>query len=323
MISQSVFESCVMRAALAPNVHNTQPARWARDGDVLSLFCDTDVGLTIGDPTGRDAALSCGAVLEAMVMALSAHGLGATVAYTGQSTEPDQGVVRVADITMTAGEGEDVLHPQLEQRFTWRGAFKSEPAALFGWTHSDVRLITDQTSKEWVADQNDWASHQIMQNRSFRDELLSWMRLYDSHPRVGFDGMNRASMNMGVGEARVAPFVLTKLWRMMHMFGMTKRVTSERSVTVATPVIALFHRDIHEDPVVSGRAYLRMCLEATSLGFAGWPMAALTDHPTAHEATNKRFGITPDRRLIQAIRFGKPEGVAPRRARRPLDEILI
>ena len=322
MISQSVFESCVMRAALAPSVHNTQPARWAFDGDVLSLFCDTDVGLTVGDPTGRDAALSCGAVLEAMVLALSAHGLGATVAYTGHSAEPGQGVVKVAEITVTAGD-EDGLHPQLEQRFTWRGAFKPEPAALFGWTRSDVRLITDQAGKDWVADQNDWASHQVMQSRSFRDELLSWMRLYDSHPRVGFDGMNRASMNMGVGEARVAPFVLTKLWRVMHMFGMTKRVTSERSLTVSTPVIALFHRDIHEDPVVSGRAYLRMCLEAASLGFAGWPMAALTDHPTAHEEANKRFEITHDRRLIQAIRFGKPEGAAPPRARRPLDEILI
>jgi hypothetical protein len=82
MISQKIFEGCVTRAALSPTVHNTQPAGWVRDGDVLSLFCDTNVGLTIGDPTGRDAALSCGTFLEAMVLVLSAHGIAADADLT-------------------------------------------------------------------------------------------------------------------------------------------------------------------------------------------------------------------------------------------------
>ena len=50
-LPQDIFECCVARAALAPTVHNTQPARGVHDGGVLSLFCDTDVGLTVGDPT--------------------------------------------------------------------------------------------------------------------------------------------------------------------------------------------------------------------------------------------------------------------------------
>ena len=74
--------------------------------------------------------------------------------------------------------------------------------------------------------------------------------------------------------------------------------------------------------VETGRAYLRMCLEAASLGFAGWPMAALSDHPVTQNEVSARFGIPSDRRLIQAIRFGVATGTAAPRARRPLEEVL-
>ncbi len=321
MISQEVFEDCVRRAGLAPTVHNTQPARWVRDGDVLSLFCDTNVGLAVGDPSGRDAALSCGTVLEAMVLALSVHGIAAHATLTNKDTAPGQGLVAVAHLSMSRGP-KDGLHAQLERRFTWRGPFATQPAQLYGWTRSAARLIIDLTGREWIAKRNDWASFEIMQSVDFRRELVSWMRLSDRHPRAGLDGMDRASMQMSRGEACAAPLVLIEFWRFLNATGFTKSLTAEGEVTLTAPVIALFHRDIKENPVASGRAYLRMCLEAASLGFAGWPMAALSDHPTTHKQVCDRFGIASDRRLVQVIRFGTPTGGAPPRSRRPLGEVL-
>lgn len=321
MISQDILETCVQRAGLAPTVHNTQPARWKRDEDTLSLFCDTDVGLTIGDPTGGDAALSCGAVLEGMVLALSAHHLAAHVVLTGADTAPGQGLVPVAHLTLSTGEI-DGLETQLEQRFTWRGAFDPTPVKLFGWTRNDARLVIDDDSRAWLAERNDWASYDVMQDAAFRRELVDWMRLRAKHPRAGRDGMDRAAMRMSAGEARLAPFVLTKFWGILNGLGLSKGITAEREVTLTAPVIALFHRDIHENPVTSGRAYLRMCLEAASLGLAGWPMAALSDHPTTNAEICERFGIASDRRLVQAIRFGAPTDSPPPRARRPLSEVL-
>jgi hypothetical protein len=321
MISQQVFEDCAMRAALAPTVHNTQPTRWVRDGDVLSLFCDNNAGLTVGDPTGRDAALSCGAVLEAMVLALSAHDIAACATLTDKDTSPGQGLVAVAHLTLSRGP-KDGLHAQLERRFTWRGLFASQPVQLYGWTRADTRLIVDLTSRDWIAERNDWASFEIMQSAGFRHELVSWMRLNDRHPRAGLDGMDRASMRLSRGEARAVPFVLIKLWRFLNVFGFTKNLITEHEVTLTSPLIALFHCDITESPIVSGRAYLRLCLEAASLGFAGWPMAAVSDHPTANRQVCDRFGIASDRRLVQVIRFGIPTGDAPPRSRRPLAEVL-
>lgn len=321
MISRDVFETCVTRAALAPTVHNTQPARWVRDENVLSLFCDTNVGLTVCDPTGRDAALSCGAVLEAMMLALSAHQISAEVTLTGKDTAPNQGLVAVAHLKLSDGT-KDGLHAQLEHRFTWRAAFAPDPAKLFGWTRPDARFVMDKTGRAWLAERNDWASFQIMQQDGFRKELLNWMRLSDAHPRAGLDGMDRASMQMSATEARMAPFALVTFWRFLNALGLTKGLVSEHNVTLTAPLIALFHVDNSENPVASGRAYLRMCLEACSLGFAGWPMAALSDHPTTNAQVCERFGIAPDRRLVQVIRFGIPTGEATARARRPLSDVI-
>jgi len=303
MISQELFMSCVARAALAPTVHNTQPARWKQDGEVLSLFCDTDVGLKVGDPTGRDAALSCGAVLEGMVLALSAHQIAVSVEEIEANCAPGQGLVAVAHLRLSEG-AEDGLHNQLERRFTWRGAFEDEVPHLYGWTRPDTRMVLDQPGRNWIAIQNDLASHDIMQDAGFRRELVNWMRLSDHHPRVRFDGMDRAAMNMSKGEARLARLALLKIWPMLRLFGQTKGLVAEERITLETPLIALFHRDISENHIVSGRAYLRLCLEAASLGFAGWPMAALSDHPQTAMAMSEQFGISADRRLIQAIRFG-------------------
>jgi hypothetical protein len=51
-------------------------------------------------------------------------------------------------------------------------------------------------------------------------------------------------------------------------------------------------------------------------------MAALSDHPEICTETCAAFGITPDQRLVQAIRFGRATGAARPCARRPLAEVL-
>ena len=322
MISKEVFEDCVARACLAPTVHNTQPARWFRDVNVLSLFCDTNVGLAVGDASGRDAALSCGTVLEGMVLALSAHNRTATVTFTGNDTAPGQGLVAIAHLDLSEG-APDGLHEQLEGRFTWRGPFDDAPVNLFGWTRKDAQMVLDTTNRTWLAERNDWASFEIMQNGGFRRELVNWMRLNDHHPRAGLDGMDRGAMRMSKWQARLVPFALMKFWGMLNRFGVTKGLTSERDVTLTAPIIVLFHRDKTENLVETGRAYLRMCLEAASLGLAGWPMAALSDHETTYAELCEHFGISADRRLVQVIRFGVPTGDVSPRARRPLGEVIL
>lgn len=324
MLDAAVIDQVVTRASLAPSVHNTQPTRWMFTQTGADVYCDTRLILPRADPSGHGAALSCGAAIEAAVLALSAHKIGAKVTDLWHLGHDGADHLRlIARIELTGKGAEDGLHAQLERRFTWRGLFDPAPVALFGWTRPDTRLVTDVPGRAFLADINDRASLEIMQSRPFRRELRSWMRLRPNHPRTPHDGMSLAALRMTPAEGRGAGLALGPLWPLLHLLGRTKALTAEAEATNTAPVIALFHRPVGESPIESGRAYLRMCLEAASLGMAGWPMAAISDDDATRAETCARFGIGPDRRLIQAIRFGRAGAAAPPRARRPLAEVIL
>jgi hypothetical protein len=54
-----------------------------------------------------------------------------------------------------------------------------------------------------------------------------------------------------------------------------------------------------------------------------WPMAALADDPATRDRLSADLGVPPDHRLIQMLRFGPPDRPAPRRARRPVDDLIV
>jgi len=315
------FRQIVARANLAPSVHNVQPARWRREGDEIALYCDGDLRLPAGDPAGQDAALSCGAALEATVLALGAAGQGAEVTETWAGYAP--GLCPVARLRLTGAAKPDPLAAQLEQRFTFRGPFETRPSPLYGWSPETARLITSAAEKSRIAALNDAVSLTAMRNGPLRRELLDWMRLSERHPRYGIDGMSRDALQFAPYEARAARFALGPLWGLLDLVGLTSGLTAEAPATESAAVIAAFHRPEGESRIASGRAYLRLWLAATQLGFAGWPMAALTDDAEARAELHRSLAIPAGRALVQVIRFGMPTGSAPPRARRPLDEVIL
>jgi len=317
--------AAITRAALAPSVHNVQPWRWKREGATLILGCDLAVGLSAGDPEGHDAGLSCGAAAEAMVLALSEQGVQAQAedCWHRDDRRSIPGHRVAAVLRWEPGGAPDPLAAMLEARFTYRGMFDPAPVALFGWSRQDVALVTDLTGRARMGARNDWAALQIMRNQAFRHELLGWMRLHRRHPRYDYDGLNRAALRMSRLQALGARMMLGPLWGLADRLGLTAAMTAEAQATQSAPVIACFHCASEESPVTSGRAYLRMCLEAAHLGLAGWPMAALSDHPVTRTEVCERFGIGAERRLVQVIRFGRPMAAPPPRARRPMAEVYL
>lgn len=323
MLTDADFRAVVARAQLAPSVHNIQPARWRRDGDDIIVAADLDAKLDVGDPTQHDVGLSCGAAVEATVLALGAYGLSAVVADTWDQNDQNswQGHRIAAHLTLQPG-APDALADQLEHRFTWRSRFADETPVLYGWARPDAVIVTDALTKDWLATRNDWASLQIMRNRRFRRELVSWMRLSPDHPRSAYDGLSRAALQMSSGTAFAARWALGPLWPVLNLLGATKVITAEANATRSAAAIVCFNVPVNDSAVAAGREYLRLCLEASDLGYAGWPMAALSDLPTTNEEVCARFSIGTGRRLVQVIRFGRPLGEAPPRARRPIQEVL-
>ncbi len=320
MIDKAQFQNVVRRANQAPSVHNVQPTRWKLGRDCIQLYIDGSVRLKTGDPEGLDAALSCGAALEATLLALGDIGLNAHVMDYWGGRGPEGGVQLAAELQLKKGEA-DPLAAALERRFTWRNFFKDQ--AVDPWLREDVHFVATQELKARIAERNDWASLEIMKNKAFRAELLSWMRLSSAHPRHSLDGLNNEALQMPNSDARMARWALGILWPVLRLFGATKGITSEAEKTLSAPILAAFHRPANESPIQSGRAYLRLCLEAAQLGLSGWPMAALSDHQQTNAEICEMLGIGTDRRLVQVLRFGHASGPRPLPARRPLEELIL
>lgn len=65
-----IADRFVVRAALAPSVHNTQPWFFTSNHGVIRLYADPRRGLPEADPAGREMMISCGAALFNLSLAV-------------------------------------------------------------------------------------------------------------------------------------------------------------------------------------------------------------------------------------------------------------
>jgi len=78
-LSREVIANAVLLAGRAPSVHNSQPWRWVFENATLRLYVDPHRWVRHTDRTGREAIISCGAVLDHLRVAMAATGWQAHV----------------------------------------------------------------------------------------------------------------------------------------------------------------------------------------------------------------------------------------------------
>jgi hypothetical protein len=321
MLARELFEALVAEASLAPSVHNIQPTRWrlSPEGQVIVLE-DPARRLPIGDPEHRDVSVSHGCAVEGFCLAASERGLGVTV-------EPAVG--GVATLTMSGGGQVDPLAPFARQRRTYRGRFQdpslAAPAcAQVAEACPDLTVVQASDQIADLANLYDEASLRWFRERTYRAELVSWMRLSRRHPAWSRDGLNAEAMEMSPLQAAGAGLVLRPgVFEALDRIGMAKGLVAEASVVRSAAAVALFHRPADETPFETGRRFHRVWLIFTQAGLSASPMAVLADDSQASATVAARFDLGPGRRLITAFRLGvAPSRALPPKPRLPLDVLI-
>lgn len=316
----------VAEAALAPSVHNVQPARWRIDDDGATLFEDLSRRLPAADPTGHDAAMSLGAAAEGFCLAASRATRGVRVERLQGGGET--GLRRTAHFALSGPVEPDPLAEWVDRRSSFRGGFeKASPAdrdAATALVGDDAAILADPATLRAVDRHLDEASWRFMREDPFRRELLSWMRLSRGHPDWARDGLNADAMAMGPIAARGAGLVLGPMFGWLARAGLAKPLVSEGGRIAKDAAVVLFHRPVGEDPFDSGRKFYRLWLRIEAAGFGAAVLAALADDPEANAWAKDVARIPQDRRLVSAFRLGRrPAGPITARARLPIDEVLI
>lgn len=325
-MSPEALTALVARTHAAPSVHNVQPARWRIEAGAVLLVEDMSRRLTIGDPSGNDAAISLGAAAEALRLAAGEAGFALAEDRTALPAlaAPLRAVARYR---LLPGGSADPLVALLERRASWRGDFvaptPADREAAASLAASDVAAVTDPARLRDLGARFDRASYGFMRRTPFRDELRGWMRLSRRHPDWTRDGLNAEAMALGRVEAWGAGLVLGPLFALLDRLRLAPTLLAEGAKVAGAAGVLLFHRPADEDPFVSGQRFHRLWLEIEALGFGAAVLAALADDRSIAGHLLAENDIAPDHRLVSAFRIGRRTDPSQQRARLPLDEILV
>jgi hypothetical protein len=122
----AVILSVVEYARLAPSVHNTQPWWWRLTGNCLELYADHDRQLVLGDPSGRNLVISCGAALHHAQVAAHALGRPGTVELLPEGAAPAP-LARLHPAAYAPSDTADADLRALRERRTDRRRFTAWP----------------------------------------------------------------------------------------------------------------------------------------------------------------------------------------------------
>ncbi len=325
-MTPDVWRELIAEAALAPSVHNVQPARWRVTGQRVELFEDLGVRLDAADPEGHDAAISLGAAYEGL--ALAASGRGLALKYRN-SDAVEAGPLRPVITVEVGGTCErDPLAEHVAGRKSWRGSFvhgaDGDRIAAGGLEGDDCHIFAETSDKDELADLLTVASLHFIRDGAFRRELMRWMRLNRKHPRWSLDGLNAEALHMSRMEAMGVPLVLGPVFPMLDRLSLAGSLLSEKAKMRSAAAIAVFHRPVDEAPFESGRHFYRLWLRFEAAGFGAAVLAALADHQPSADRMRRMACLAADRRPVSAFRIGRrPHGADVGRARRGLDEILL
>ncbi|TYB45183.1 hypothetical protein FXF51_60110 [Nonomuraea sp. PA05] len=130
MTDQSVkpaIDAALEAARWAPSVHNTQPWTFSVSEEEIGLRADTDRKLRVGDASGREQLISCGAALFTMRTALRCHGFEPVVRVLPDPDRPSLLATVRPGVPTKPDEETRLLGEHIELRRTHRAGFTGLP----------------------------------------------------------------------------------------------------------------------------------------------------------------------------------------------------
>ncbi len=320
VVDTEVIKDAVRLACRAPSLHNSQPWRFVLADGVLDLFADPDRVVLITDKSGREALLSCGAVLDHVRVAMAAAGWQAKVDrfpnpnnlhhlasfYFGPLELVTDGHRRRADAILA--------------RRTDRLPFAAPP----DWPELEPELrvgVGDAVRFDVIADE-------FRPQLAEASQLTESLRLYDSsyHAELEWwtgnpvapEGIPHSSLISAAESDRVD---VGRTFPVTHHRERRDEVADDRSRIV---VLSTYDDTFHS-MLLCGEALSAVLLDATMAGMATCTLTHITEVRASRDIVAELIGVDDDTIPQVLIRVGLApalEDVPAPTPRRPLPEVL-
>jgi len=305
----------VYYARLAPSTHNSQPWKFVIGTREIDIVAEDARWLKVADPNRREMFISIGCAVESLRVAADFAGLSTEVSYF----PIEHNATLVARVRVDApGTRREAAIPELlphtvtrrtsHRRFDpERPVGEEDRRALYtSFASPDVAMhfITDRAALDRLATLEREADLALFSDPLYRSELAAWVGegLLSSSWLVSKLGQFAISM-LPVG-AQVAQ--------------------SDASLVASAPLAVLLstRRDLAEEQVHVGEAYLRIALTAEARDLRIQPISQVLEFPETRHQVAEAAGLN-DRFAQHIFRLGFGPAEPAIRRRRPLDQIVL
>jgi hypothetical protein len=318
VIASDVLADAVHLACRAPSFHNSQPWRFvAEGGGVLHLFLDRD-RLVSTDFSGRQAIISCGAVLDHLRVATAAAGWVADVDYYPNPNDRTH-LASIDFLPMSfVTDGHRRRADAILSRRTDRLPFAAAP----GWADFEMLLRNAVADDLAVLDVLDESARPRLAEAS---QLTEALRLYDSpyHAELAWwtgsfataDGIPQSALVSAVESDRV------DVGRSFPVTGNRAR-RPQVAEDESTILVLSAPQDTQRDVLTCGEALSVALLEATMAGLATCPLTHLTEVGATRDMVSALTGHALPQVLIRVGLIPATDDSPPPTPRRPLGDVL-
>jgi nitroreductase len=309
----------VQQATLAPSGHNTQPWKFAANGNVVRIYPDVTRRLPVVDPDDHALYISLGCALENLVVAAAATRVATKVHY-----HPD-----VLEVVLAPnGRGEqstlaDAISLRQSNRQLYDGRRIPDEhlrMLLAANTFDGIEAVpvrTDDSAIAPIIELVKEANRLQFEDQRFVNELIEWIRFSRKEVDRTHDGLTATALGFPPIPRWLGKLVMKKLVKPEAEAKKCEKAI--RSASLVLLFIARAHDQKHW--VDLGRAFQRLVLTATSLGIAHAHLNMPCEVLSVRQKLARHLGLQHGEQPLLLIRLGYASAL-PRAPRRPIEEVL-
>ena len=319
VLDVEVVKRAVQLACRAPSVHNSQPWHWVAEGAVLHLFVDRQRWVHSADRSGREAIISCGAVLDHLRIAMVAAGWQAHIErFPNPNNRDHLASLEFSPLEFVTDAQRNRTEAILQRRTdrlplgrpTYWASFEpvlrssvDESVAMLDVLSDDVRPQLVEASQLTEALRRDDASYHA--------ELQWWTSPFALSEGVPPDALASDSEQQRVDVARDFP-------SRSHLDRRGDVAADWSNVLVLSTA-----EDTRTDVFSCGEALSTVLLECTMAGMATCTLTHLIELDDSRDIVRTLIGGRGEPQVLIRVGIAPPmEDLPAATPRRPLDDVL-
>lgn len=200
-------------AILAPSSHNAQPWLFKIQNDTLEILENSNRHLIKSDKDKRMLYIALGATLANLKLAADAYGINYSIKYHMPKPSLAMVTINFKNLSIKNIENEAILQA-IKDRSSYRAKFSNKKInediiknVLKNQKYNSIfiQIFSDSSDKKTIASIVGAGMKDKMSDKSFRQELASWLRYNYTNKKDGMPGFGH---EMSLFLSIIAPWIL-------------------------------------------------------------------------------------------------------------------